>query len=376
MKINYMREFVMAVDNLNITSTASQLFLTQPALSRHFAIIEESIGTQLLVRSGKTFSLTPIGQKAFIEFKRILEQYDALVSHAALYSSGTVGELKIGMMYYSIKEHITPTVELFKTAYPGVKLHFFSFQPYQIISALLNNQIDKVFIEFKRILEQYDALISHAALYSSGIVGELKIGMLYYSIKEHITPTVELFKAAYPNVKLHFFSFQHHQIISALLNNQIDIGPVIKYNFPDSEQLIFSNTINRMRHVVMLPASHPLSGRKSVGLNELTKEKLILLKSDPELTMYDKARFAECGFVPEETVYTDQIDTVAFTIRETGGVHVTSHDMKNMKLEDIAFVDIEDENLYGEVCFAAKIGNSNPAIPLFMKQAEKLKIDV
>lgn len=296
MKINYMREFVMAVDNLNITSTASQLFLTQPALSRHFAIIEESIGAQLLVRSGKTFSLTPIGQKAFIEFKRILAQYDALVSHAALYSSGIVGELKIGMMYYSIKEHITPTVELFKTAYPDVKLHFFSFQPYQIISALLNNQID--------------------------------------------------------------------------------IGPIFKYNFPGAEQLIFSNPIDRTRHVVMLSASHPLSGRKSVRLNELTKEKLILLKSDPELTMYDKANFAECGFVPEETVYADQIDTVAFTIRETGGIYITSRVMKNMKLDDIAFVDIEDENFYGEICFASKIGNGNPAIPLFMKQAEKLKIDI
>ena len=59
--------------------------------------------------------------------------------------------------------------------------------------------------------------------------------------------------------------------------------------------------------------------------------------------------------------YSDSIDTVAFTVQETGGFHITSRDLKNMSLNGAVMVDIEDECMYGDLAIAYVVDNGNPA---------------
>ena len=62
MKIDYMKEYIAVVDNLNFTITAQQLHMTQPALSRHIASIEESMGVRLLYRNTHNVEVTLEGK--------------------------------------------------------------------------------------------------------------------------------------------------------------------------------------------------------------------------------------------------------------------------------------------------------------------------
>ncbi|AHF11321.1 helix-turn-helix domain-containing protein [Dehalobacter restrictus] len=72
MKISYMHEFIALAENLNYSHTAEELFISQPALSRHITAIETDIGIQLLKRTKHSVELTPMGMIVVSEFKKLL----------------------------------------------------------------------------------------------------------------------------------------------------------------------------------------------------------------------------------------------------------------------------------------------------------------
>ncbi len=75
-----MREFIELSRQLNFTSTAKTLHITQPGLSNHIRSLERVAGTMLVERSPKgTARLTPAGQ-SFLEMAgKIVALYDATV---------------------------------------------------------------------------------------------------------------------------------------------------------------------------------------------------------------------------------------------------------------------------------------------------------
>ena len=50
MDINRLNEFITLATLLNYSKAANQLYLTQPALSRHIHDLEQTLGTQLFIR--------------------------------------------------------------------------------------------------------------------------------------------------------------------------------------------------------------------------------------------------------------------------------------------------------------------------------------
>lgn len=59
----WLETFVAVCEDGNLTRTAERLYMTQPGVSQHLKKLEDRVGTALLQRTGKTFSLTPAGEK-------------------------------------------------------------------------------------------------------------------------------------------------------------------------------------------------------------------------------------------------------------------------------------------------------------------------
>lgn len=59
MTITQIKYFITTAKCLNFTKAASQLYITQPALSRQIAAIEAELNMQLFVRNNRTVKLTP-----------------------------------------------------------------------------------------------------------------------------------------------------------------------------------------------------------------------------------------------------------------------------------------------------------------------------
>ena len=75
MKMDYLREFVVLSEELNFSSAAAKLFISQSALSRHISVLEAELGSKLLERDTRNVVLTPFGYKISQKCRGILMQY-------------------------------------------------------------------------------------------------------------------------------------------------------------------------------------------------------------------------------------------------------------------------------------------------------------
>ena len=142
MRIEYMREFVAIHDEGNFSRAARSLFMTQPALSRHMQELERELGVRLIDRDRHSVSLTEAGERAYKGFRQILRSYDRLTDDIAGYKAGLTGNLRIGMLYYTIRQDFGDAMERFTAEYPGVRLRRFSYQPQEVFQALAEERID------------------------------------------------------------------------------------------------------------------------------------------------------------------------------------------------------------------------------------------
>ena len=79
-----------------ITGAAERIGITQPALSRRIAQLEEHLGVELLVRGRKGAQLTEIGRLVEIEALGLIARYDRMREMVASQQRLEGGTVRIG----------------------------------------------------------------------------------------------------------------------------------------------------------------------------------------------------------------------------------------------------------------------------------------
>ena len=76
MKLQQLRYLAAVAQNgLNITAAAEKLHTSQPAVSKQLKLLEDELGFNIFVRSGRTLTkITPAGQKVIERALHILRE--------------------------------------------------------------------------------------------------------------------------------------------------------------------------------------------------------------------------------------------------------------------------------------------------------------
>lgn len=127
--IKYIQEYIALVDTMNFSKAAEKLYITQPALSRHIAAIEEEMGAKLLERTTRSVAVTPAGKAVYDSFQEMLRSYSIAREKVSDLSAGRSGALKISSPYYWTEDHTEPVVERFLEEIPLCDVKLFSCQP-------------------------------------------------------------------------------------------------------------------------------------------------------------------------------------------------------------------------------------------------------
>ncbi|MDD3220058.1 MAG: LysR family transcriptional regulator [Lachnospiraceae bacterium] len=222
---------------------------------------------------------------------------------------------------------------------------------------------------FQKILHEYSVLTDKLTIQKSGMNGTLRLGMLYYTISSDFKNILPRFCSEYPNVCLKRFSYQPQEIYNALLNDSLDIGVLAKAEYPTEDLLCFHD-FACSSGIVMVAKDHPLSLKESLTLNELKNEPIILLSEDPCTSRSITEALSRCNFTPKSIIYTDQIDSVPFSILSSGGVHINGSGLVFPGYEDtIKVIPIVDAQMSFTKSFVYRKSNDNPIIPLFLNIA-------
>ena len=118
--------FIEVADTGSFSRAGERLHLSQPAISKRIAALEDALGQPLFDRVGRRIDLTDAGRTLLPHARRVLaEMEDARRALSRL--SGTVsGRLSIGTSHHIGLHRLPPVLRAFTQAYPDVDLdiHF------------------------------------------------------------------------------------------------------------------------------------------------------------------------------------------------------------------------------------------------------------
>ncbi len=144
MQIGHLREFLTLAANANFSATAKELYITQSALSRHIASLEEELGAKLLARDSHQVSLTPIGRQFAADAEGIVESYERALGNIEILRRRGEATLKIGYLY-DVGAIIMP---LFRPALSamaereGIHLRFSALEHGTLMTRLARDVVD------------------------------------------------------------------------------------------------------------------------------------------------------------------------------------------------------------------------------------------
>ncbi len=126
MKIEHLREFVTCARLGNVTAAARQLYLSQSALSKHLANLEQEIGLSLLDRTTHAVTLTPAGSVALELFARVVDDYDRAADALALLKDGATHQVRLGFLLHSLDNDLYQATRAIATSLASwrVSVHF------------------------------------------------------------------------------------------------------------------------------------------------------------------------------------------------------------------------------------------------------------
>lgn len=162
MTMAQIKYFVTVAKCLSFTKAAEQLFISQPALSRHIRNMEEELNIQLFVRTTNGIRLTPAGSSLYIGMSDMYRNYIELVKKAEKIQKGLDGSLKIGILDQTNVADFMPLIyRYFSEHHPNVDLWFQGGSFDFLVSELYAGRLDMIFtlqFEIKRkesIIYQY-----------------------------------------------------------------------------------------------------------------------------------------------------------------------------------------------------------------------------
>jgi DNA-binding transcriptional LysR family regulator len=121
-KLSQLRALVAIAQTGTFSDAASQLELSQSAVSHAIATLEEELGVSLLSRGRQGAVLTPVGQEITAEATKMIGQLKAIGRRAQDAKGLQAGLVRV-VGFRSVATHVLPVViEEFRKQYPGISV--------------------------------------------------------------------------------------------------------------------------------------------------------------------------------------------------------------------------------------------------------------
>lgn len=152
MELRVLRYFLAIVREENILRAAEALHVTQPALSRQIAQLEEEVGAKLFIRGSRRITLTDAGALLYRRAEEIVALADKTVGEIADMGTGSVsGTVSIGCGELNAVKALAKLIRIFSEQNPDVHFVFRS-----ATADATKDWIDKGILDFGLLLEPSD----------------------------------------------------------------------------------------------------------------------------------------------------------------------------------------------------------------------------
>ena len=142
-----LKVFYTVAKRLSFTKAATELFITQPAISKHIKELEEHYKIKLFDRNGSKILLTTAGQVLLEHTKSIFEYYRKIDYDMSALINERIGLLRVGASTTISHYLIPPLLAFFHQKLKEVKVSLLNGNTEQIESALIKQDIEIGIVE-------------------------------------------------------------------------------------------------------------------------------------------------------------------------------------------------------------------------------------
>ena len=142
-----LKVFFTVANRLSFTKAATELFITQPAVSKHIQELEEQYKIKLFDRNGSKISLTKAGELLLNHTKNIFEIYREIDFDLSALINQQQGTLRLGASTTISHYIIPPLLARFHQKLKDIKVSLLNGNTEQIEKALLNKEIEIGIVE-------------------------------------------------------------------------------------------------------------------------------------------------------------------------------------------------------------------------------------
>ncbi|WP_449539347.1 LysR family transcriptional regulator [Ferdinandcohnia sp. Marseille-Q9671] len=108
-------------ENKNITKTAQNLYISQPALTNRIKQIEKEFGTKIINRGHRGVHFTPQGEYLAKSAEEMIIKLQEIKDNISNMDNEVVGTIKFGVSSFFTKYKLPRLLRLFKNQYPNVE---------------------------------------------------------------------------------------------------------------------------------------------------------------------------------------------------------------------------------------------------------------
>lgn len=146
MTIKQLEYFMAVARTLSFTDAAAELFISQPALSRSIASLENELGVPLLNRNHHSVALTAAGTLLASELPNLRKELDRITMLVRQTENGLMGHLNIGVLEgQQLDETLQVTLKYFSQSLPLVEVSPCRLDEEELIEGLEQGRLDLIF---------------------------------------------------------------------------------------------------------------------------------------------------------------------------------------------------------------------------------------
>lgn len=142
-----LKVFHTAATRLSFTKAAEELFITQPAVTKHIHEIEQYFKVKLFERDGRKVKLTAAGQTLLRNTSELFSLYRTLEFEMHTQADKKAGRLRVGASTTVAQYVLPPVLASFHEKFPDIRLTLITDNTEQIEQALQQHQVDIGIIE-------------------------------------------------------------------------------------------------------------------------------------------------------------------------------------------------------------------------------------
>jgi len=220
-----LKVFYTAAKQLSFSRAAEELFISQPAVSKHIRALEDNFKIKLFVRHGSKISLTADGKVLYGFAEEIFVLYRKLQFEMNKRAKKNSGQLRLGAST-TIAQYVLPGILAgFHEQFPEVQVTLVNGNTQQIESALLQKEIElgviegyakKTELKYTSFMKDEIVLITRKN-HPQAQTGEINLEML-----KKIPLAIREFGSGTLQVIQHYLKSQHLSL--ADLNIEMQLG--------------------------------------------------------------------------------------------------------------------------------------------------------